>query len=69
MAITATYKGEIITTVDSNENKTLVTQGTWLEDDITIDANEKHVRIYIAEDPNDEPPSFAQEGDFFIAYQ
>lgn len=69
MAITATYKGEIIATVDSDESKTLVTQGTWLEDDITIDVNEKHVKAYIAEGPEDQPPSFAQEGDFFITYK
>ena len=69
MAITATYKGEMLTIVDSSEMKTLVTQGTWMEDDVTIQSTDKHSRVYIAESPTDEPPSFAQVGDIFITFK
>ena len=69
MAITATYKGEIIAFADSDETKILVTQGTWMEDDVTIQSTDKHSRVYIAESPTDEPPSFAQVGDIFITFK
>ena len=39
MATTVTYKNNTLTTIDFNDSATLTTQGTWLEDDITIDVD------------------------------
>ena len=69
MAIAAYYKGELLTIADSDETKTLVTQDTYLEDDVRIESTNKHSRVYIAESPTDEPPSFAQVGDIFITFK
>ena len=37
MATTVSYKNNTLTTIGFNDSATLTTQGTWLEDDITID--------------------------------
>ena len=37
MATTVSYKNNTLTTIDYGDNAILTTEGTWLEDDITID--------------------------------
>lgn len=36
MSVSVSYKGSIITTLTEGQTKTLDTEGTWLEDNITI---------------------------------
>ena len=39
MATTVSYKNDTLTTIGFNNSATLTTQGTWLEDDITINVD------------------------------
>ena len=36
MSVSVSYKNSILTTLTEGQTKTLETEGTWLEDDITI---------------------------------
>lgn len=43
MATTVSYKSNTITTIDYGDSATLTTEGTWLEDDITISVDEMNL--------------------------